>query len=141
MTEKRAWLYDVLFVCVLLIAGFLRLTGVEWGEGYHQHPDELFLVGVLDNLRAHTCADEITLVDLCKLEDQRWKLESELMAPSSGRFAPGGGIMPARIFRIIFSTTSGCCCAFIASQLASDRPPALPGRQHSSPTISVESVW
>ena len=43
----------------------------------------------------------------------------------SGRLAPGGGMRPALIFRIIFSTTSGCCCAFIASQPASDRPPAF----------------
>ena len=45
MTEKRAWFYDFLFVCVLLIAGYLRLTGVEWGEGYIQHPDELAMMG------------------------------------------------------------------------------------------------
>ncbi len=34
--------------------------------------------------------------------------------------------MPARSLRMIFSTTSGCSCAFIALKLASDRPPALP---------------
>jgi hypothetical protein len=46
MTEKRAWLYDILFVGVLLIAAVLRFGGVGWGEGYHQHPDELFLMRV-----------------------------------------------------------------------------------------------
>ena len=45
---------------------------------------------------------------------------------ASGRLAPGGGIIPARSLRIIFSMTSGCSWAFIASKLASDSPPALP---------------
>ncbi len=72
MTEKRAWLYDLLFVLVLLLAGYLRLTGVEWGEGYHQHPDELFLSGVLENLRAHTCIDPAIPIDACPPENQRW---------------------------------------------------------------------
>src|SRR6266511_4404906 len=72
MTEKRAWLYDLLFVLVLLLAGYLRLTGVEWGAGYHQHPDELFLSGVLENLRAHTCIDPAIPIDACPPENQRW---------------------------------------------------------------------
>ena len=33
--------------------------------------------------------------------------------------------MPARSLRIIFSTTSGCSCAFMALKPASDSPPAL----------------
>jgi len=72
MTEKRAWLYDLLFVLVLLLAGYLRLTGVEWGEGYHQHPDELFLSGVLENLRAHTCTDPAIALEACPPDQQRW---------------------------------------------------------------------
>ena len=44
---------------------------------------------------------------------------------SSGRLAPAGGIIPARSLRIIFSTTSGCSCARMASKFASDSPPAL----------------
>jgi YYY domain-containing protein len=72
MSEKRAWFYDFLFICVLLIAGFLRLTGVEWGEGYHQHPDELFLMGVMDNLRAHACDIPNVPVDMCPADQKHW---------------------------------------------------------------------
>jgi hypothetical protein len=72
MNEKRTWVYDLLFILVLLMAGYLRLSGVEWGEGYHQHPDELFMTGVLDNLRAHTCADPLIAVDNCPPEQKRW---------------------------------------------------------------------
>lgn len=72
MTEKRAWIYDLLFIAVLLLAGTLRFTGVEWGEGYHQHPDELFLSGVLDSLRAQTCEDPSLSVDACPPEQKRW---------------------------------------------------------------------
>src|SRR5688572_14797691 len=72
MTEKRTWLYDLLFILVLLMAGYLRLGGVNWGEGYHQHPDELFLTGVLDNLRAHACDDPTVPVDACPEDQKHW---------------------------------------------------------------------
>ena len=44
--EKRAWIYDLLFIAVLLMAAYLRFTGSGWGELEHQHPDELFLTSV-----------------------------------------------------------------------------------------------
>jgi hypothetical protein len=73
MTAKNySWIYDLLFIFILLVAGYLRIGGYNWGEGYHQHPDELFLVGVLDNLRAQTCDDPSIPVDLCAPEDKRW---------------------------------------------------------------------
>ena len=72
MNEKRAWFYDLLFILVLLMAGYLRLAGLDWGEGYHQHPDELFLTGVLENLRAQACEDPLVPVDLARTDQQRW---------------------------------------------------------------------
>src|SRR5437773_6377788 len=51
---------------------------------------------------------------------------NDLMTAGSGRFAFGGGIMPARSLRIIFSATSGCCSTFAVSKPASVSPPALP---------------
>ncbi len=72
MTENRSWIYDILLVAVIAVAAFLRVTGVEWGEGQHQHPDELFLSGVVDNLRAHTCMDEGTPIEVCPPDRQRW---------------------------------------------------------------------
>ncbi len=71
-TEKRAWLYDLLFILVLLLAGYLRFAGSDWGEGYHQHPDELFLSGVLGALDAHACDLENVPVNLCPEDQQRW---------------------------------------------------------------------
>ena len=44
----------------------------------------------------------------------------------SGRRDCGGGIMPARSFRIIFSVTLGWAVTFDASKPARTRPPALP---------------
>jgi len=70
--EKRAWFYDLLFILVLLLAGYLRLSGSSWGEGYHQHPDELFLSGVLGSLNAHTCDIQNVPVDLCPADQIRW---------------------------------------------------------------------
>ena len=45
---------------------------------------------------------------------------------ASGRLAFGGGIMPVRSLRIIFSATSPCSSIVAASKLARVRPPALP---------------
>ncbi|MFZ5908657.1 MAG: DUF2298 domain-containing protein [Chloroflexota bacterium] len=70
--EKHPWIYDVLVIAVLAVAAFLRLSGADWGELQHQHPDELFLTGVLANLRAHECLDESVPIDACPTEQQRW---------------------------------------------------------------------
>jgi len=70
--EKYSWLYDVLFLLVLVLAGYLRLTGVNWGEGQHQHPDENFLAGVLGSLQAHKCADAAIPVEACPPEQKQW---------------------------------------------------------------------
>ncbi len=77
MTNKHHWIYDLLFIFVMLLAAYLRFTGVEWGEGQHQHPDELFLTGVLDGLRAQTCSDPALHVDLCPEGEKRWLTLSE----------------------------------------------------------------
>ena len=69
---KYFWLFDILLVLVLALAGYLRLTGVNWGEGEHQHPDENFLSGVVANLRAHKCADAALPIDACPTEKQTW---------------------------------------------------------------------
>jgi hypothetical protein len=69
--EKYSWLYDVLFLLVLILAGYLRLTGVNWGEGQHQHPDENFLSGVLGSLQAHKCADATIPVEAAP-DQKQW---------------------------------------------------------------------
>jgi YYY domain-containing protein len=70
--EKHSWIYDVLFLLVFILAGYLRLTGVNWGEGQHQHPDENFLEGVLSSLQAQKCADAGIPVEACPPEQKTW---------------------------------------------------------------------
>jgi YYY domain-containing protein len=70
--EKYSWIYDVIFLLVLVLAGYLRLTGVDWGEGQHQHPDENHFTSVLESLRAHECADPGIPVEACPAEQKRW---------------------------------------------------------------------
>jgi len=70
--EKHPWIYDLLLIVVLAAAAFLRLRGADWGELQHQHPDELFLTGVVANLRAHECIDPTISIDVCPPEQQRW---------------------------------------------------------------------
>lgn len=40
------WIYDILMVCVLLIGGYFRMVGIDWGENQYLHPDERFMVWV-----------------------------------------------------------------------------------------------
>jgi YYY domain-containing protein len=70
--DKYFRLYDILLLLVLVLAGYLRLTGVHWGEGEHQHPDENFLSSVLGSLQAHKCADGSTPIDACPAEQRVW---------------------------------------------------------------------
>src|SRR6185295_2642307 len=51
---------------------------------------------------------------------------NELSVAASGRRAPGGGIMPARSLRIIFSPTSAWLVTFAASNEARESSPACP---------------
>jgi len=44
--KKWNWVFDLLFIGVLLAAGFLRFTGADWGNLSIQHPDEDFLTSV-----------------------------------------------------------------------------------------------
>ena len=70
--EKHSWIYDILFLLVLILAGYLRLSGVNWGEGQGQHPDENTFSGVLGSMRAQKCAGESIPVDSCPVEQRRW---------------------------------------------------------------------
>jgi len=72
MKENHPWIYDVLLIAVLAAAAFLRLSGADWGELQHQHPDEGFLTSVVSNLRAHECIDPNLEIDQCPQEQQRW---------------------------------------------------------------------
>ena len=44
--EKRAWIYDLLLIVVLLGAAYFRVVGLHWDETQHLHPDERFLTMV-----------------------------------------------------------------------------------------------
>ncbi len=107
--EKHAWLYDLLFILVLLLAGYLRLSGVTWGEGYHQHPDELFLSGVLGSLRAHSCEVPFTPVDACPEEQKHWMSIGEYFNTETSTLNPYNsgysffvyGTFPLAIVRVI----------------------------------------
>jgi YYY domain-containing protein len=44
--EKRTWIYDVLLIAVLGIGAFFRVTGLNWDQTQHLHPDERFLTMV-----------------------------------------------------------------------------------------------
>ena len=70
--EKNPWLYDVLFLLVFLLAGYLRLTGLDWGQGGGQHPDENHFSGVLESLRTQTCDNPILPVQACPPNLKHW---------------------------------------------------------------------
>jgi YYY domain-containing protein len=42
----RFWFYDVMFVLILLVAAYFRLSGLNWDQDQHLHPDERFMTMV-----------------------------------------------------------------------------------------------
>ena len=88
MKEKRAWIYDMLLIAVLVVATFLRVSGADWGELQHQHPDELFLTSVITNLRMHACEDINTPIDVCPPEEQRWMNPGEYFDTATSTLNP-----------------------------------------------------
>src|SRR5829696_5153621 len=110
---KRSWLYDALFLLVLVLAGYLRLTGVNWGEGQHQHPDENFLTGVLGSLQAQKCADQTIPVEACPTEQKRWLSIGDYFDSSKSTLNPYNrgysffvyGNLPLTVIRIAADAT------------------------------------
>ncbi|MGE5377807.1 MAG: ArnT family glycosyltransferase, partial [Bacteroidota bacterium] len=70
--EKYPWIYDLLFLLVFVLAGYLRLTGVGWGEAQHQHPDENFLASVLASLQTQKCTDATLPIETCPPNQRTW---------------------------------------------------------------------
>ncbi|MFN3741786.1 MAG: ArnT family glycosyltransferase, partial [Anaerolineales bacterium] len=68
---KRLWLYDVLFLLILLMAALFRSIGLNWDENQHLHPDERFLTMVETALQAKTCRQAMP-VEACPSDQQRW---------------------------------------------------------------------
>jgi YYY domain-containing protein len=96
--EKRAWIYDVLLIVVLVLAAYLRVTGEDWGEFQNQHPDELFISGVVDNLRAHACMDAGVSIDACPPEQQRWMTPSEFFDTAHSTLNPNNRGAPFYVY-------------------------------------------
>lgn len=46
MFAKHKWIYLFLLLLLLAVAGYLRLTSIDWDEGQQLHPDERFLIDV-----------------------------------------------------------------------------------------------
>jgi hypothetical protein len=44
--KNRQWVWDILFIYVLLMGLYFRTVGIYWGEEQYLHPDERFLVWV-----------------------------------------------------------------------------------------------
>ena len=108
--EKHSWIYDIFLIAVLAVAAFLRVTGVDWGEGQHQHPDELFLSGVTENLRAHVCMDEGVPIDACAPDRQRWMTPAEYFDTATSTLNPNNrgagffvyGNLPLTLVRVAY---------------------------------------
>ncbi|HJR79750.1 MAG TPA: DUF2298 domain-containing protein [Anaerolineales bacterium] len=111
--EKYPWLYDLLFLLVFALAGYLRLTGVNWGEAQHQHPDENHFTSVLENLRAHECLDPAIPVEACPPQQRRWMSIGDYFDSKTSTLNPYNrglgsyvyGNLPMTMIRVIAEAT------------------------------------
>ena len=88
MKNIKETLSDILLIFILAAAAFLRLSGSDWGELQHQHPDELYVSGVVSNLRAHVCVDESLSIDTCSPDQQRWMTFGEYLDTKTSTLNP-----------------------------------------------------
>lgn len=96
--EKHFWIYDLLLILVLVLAAWLRVTGLDWGEFQNQHPDELFLSGVAENLHAHSCMDAGVSIDACPPDRQRWLTVSEFFNTTTSTLNPNNRGAPFYVY-------------------------------------------
>jgi YYY domain-containing protein len=112
--EKYPWLYDFLFLLVFLLAGYLRLTGLDWGQGGGQHPDENHFSGVLESLRTQTCDNPIVPVPACPPNLKHWISIGDYFNSSTSPLNPYNynvgsyvyGDLPMTIIRIAADATN-----------------------------------
>jgi len=66
-TRTRTLFYDLMFLLVLLVAAYFRLSGLNWDQNQHLHPDERFMTMVesalipVHNLSEYFDTDNSTL--------------------------------------------------------------------------------
>ncbi|MEJ5224515.1 MAG: DUF2298 domain-containing protein, partial [Anaerolineales bacterium] len=58
MNNKRILLYDILLILILILAAWLRTTGLNWDQNQHLHPDERFLTMVTSAIASPFTPDE-----------------------------------------------------------------------------------
>ncbi len=70
--NKRAWVYDLLLIVVLLVGTYFRVIGLNWDSDQHLHPDERFLTMVESALDVKKCALPNTALEACPPDQVRW---------------------------------------------------------------------
>jgi YYY domain-containing protein len=70
--DKRAWVYDLLLIVVLVIGTYFRVLGLNWDSNQHLHPDERFLTMVESALEVKKCALSSLPVEYCPPDQVRW---------------------------------------------------------------------
>ena len=45
-SRSRLWIYDVLFLLIMVVAVYFRFIGLNWDQSQHLHPDERFMTMV-----------------------------------------------------------------------------------------------
>ncbi len=70
--DKRAWIYDVLLIAVLMVGAYFRTVGLNWDADQHLHPDERFLTMVESALQVKKCALPNTPLESCPADQTRW---------------------------------------------------------------------
>ena len=114
LSHRYSWLYDVLFLLVLVLAGYLRLSGVNWGEGQHQHPDENFFTSVLKVCTPKHVTTPLVPVQACPPNLKHWISIGDYFNSSTSPLNPYNrgfsfyvyGNLPMTIVRIAADVTN-----------------------------------
>src|SRR5512141_713879 len=70
--DKRAWIYDLFLIIVLVVGTYFRVIGLNWDADQHLHPDERFLTMVESALQVKKCELPNTQLEACPADQVRW---------------------------------------------------------------------
>ena len=70
--DKRAWVYDLLLIVVLMVGTYFRVLGLNWDSNQHLHPDERFLTMVESALEVKKCTVPNLPVEYCPQDQLHW---------------------------------------------------------------------
>jgi YYY domain-containing protein len=86
--RRWIWVFDAIFLVVLLVGAYFRLVGINWGDYQYLHPDERFLIWVGTDISPLKCSDPALTINECPPQNQTWMGFSDYFNTAASNLNP-----------------------------------------------------